>query len=114
MIKTFLVLSYAYKFYSMSRSSDKMPNAVLLTRIIIRIIRTTYVSSGFRDFMFTSAFFAVVLVIVQSETIMTGAFVRSNQIVAFVLAIPVIDGAFVHICKVNWIKNFDEILDLLP
>lgn len=87
-----------YQFDTMSRSGYKMPNAILFTRIKVRIIRTGNVTSRRRNFMLAATLFTVVFVIVQRETAVARAFVRADHIVAFVLATAVINRAFVHIC----------------
>jgi predicted ferric reductase len=90
-------LLYTHEFYSMSRSGDEMPNAVFLTGIKIRIIWTGYVAFWFGNFVFTSALLAVVFIVVQSKAVMARALVRSDNVMTFVLAASIVNGAFVHI-----------------
>lgn len=75
----------------------EMPNAILTTGIIIRIVRRSDRSHGRGDLVLAATLFAIVTVFVKRETVVTGTLVRTYRILALVLAAPVVIGALVHI-----------------
>ena len=81
----------------MSGRGRKVPNAVLLAGVIIRIVGRGDRARGCRYFVFAAALLAVVAVIVQGETVVAGAVIRADRIFALVLTAAVVVRALVHV-----------------
>jgi len=74
-----------------------MPNAVFTTRIIFRIVRRGDRSHGRGDLVFTTAFLAIVTVLVKRETVVARTLVRAYRVLTLVLTTSIVIGTLVHI-----------------
>lgn len=86
-----------YQFDPVSGRGCKVPDAVFLAGIIIRVIRRGDRARGRCYFVLAAAFLAVVSVIVEGKSIVTGAVIRADRIFALVLTAPVVVRALVHV-----------------
>lgn len=91
----------SYQFDTMTLGRCKMPNAVFSTGIIVRIIGRRYRTNGGRYLVFAATLFAIVTILVQGETVVTGTLVRAKRVSTLVLAIPVVVCTFVHVREKN-------------
>lgn len=78
-----------------------MPNTILSARVRVWIVGAANFTVWRRYFMLATAFFAVMSVLVQCESIVARTLVRSGCIFALVLATAVVDRTLVHICADN-------------
>jgi hypothetical protein len=90
-----------YQFDSMSRGCGEMPNAFLAGRIGVRVVRAENFAVRRPNFVFASAFLAVVTVFVQRESVVARAHVRADGVATFLLTAAVVDGALVLVGEVN-------------
>lgn len=81
----------------MPRRSREMPYAILPTGVRVRVIGTADLSVRGRDLVFATPFFTVVFVLVQRESVVARAFVRTWRVLALVLATTIVDGTLVHV-----------------
>jgi len=82
---------------AMTGCRGEMPSAVFTARVKIGPIGTAYLSLGIRNFVLTTAFLAVHLILVQREPVVAMALERSDGIFTNVLATAVLNGALVAI-----------------
>lgn len=96
----------------MTRCGGEMPNTILSARVRVWIVGAANFTVWRRYFMLATAFFAVMSVLVQCESIVARTLVRSGCIFALVLATTVVDRTLVHICADN--NNSSKRIRILP
>lgn len=85
------------QFYPVTRLRGEMPDAIFTAGIIIRVVRRSDRPHGRGDLVFATALLAIVAVIVQRETVVAGALIRTYSVFALVLTTAIVIGALVHI-----------------
>ena len=92
---------FKHQFDPVARSRREMPNTIFPTRIVVRIVGAEHLPLSCRDLMLAASFFAVVLIVVQSESVVARAGVRTHVVLTDVLAAAIIGCALVLISEEN-------------
>lgn len=87
--------------YPMAGRRGKVPDAILLRWIVIRIVGAEDLAVRCKDFVLAATLLAIVPIVVQRVPVPARAHVRADRVFALLLAPAIVDGTLIDVGKVN-------------